>query len=59
MDEHIADLGKNLSAIGYYINLTLHMGAVGNCDGGLQCALHSHCFSSVYHIRLSSLLPLA
>ena len=59
MDEHIEDPGKKLSAIGYHINLTLHMGAVGNWDSGLQCALQSRCFSSGYHIRLSSFLPLS
>ena len=39
MDGHIEHPWKNLPAIGYHINLTLHMGTVGNCDSGLQCAL--------------------
>ena len=47
-----------MSAIGYQINLILHM-FTWNGDGGLQDALLSDHFSSVYHIRLLSLLPLA
>ena len=45
-----------MSAIGYHIDLPLRMEIV---TVGFKSALHSHCFSSVYHIRLSSLLPLA
>lgn len=43
MNEHIQDPGKNMSVIGYQFNLTVCI----------------DCFSSVYHIRLLSLLPLA
>ena len=55
MNEHIQDPGRNMSVTGYQFNLTLRWKRSG--DGGRSVCID--CFSSVYHIRLLSLLPLA